>query len=157
MPNHYHLMLQQKVDGGISEFMQKIGTGYTMFFNAKYERDGVLFQGKYKYKEVKSDKHFLYLPHYIHLNPLPLLAPQPSHEGGPTSFMKRLELFRWSSLLDYLGTRNFPSITERSLLLDTYGGSLGYRKNLLQIMGDPKVMNAEIKDIMIESPEILVD
>ena len=71
MPNHFHLMLQERVEGGISTFMQRIGTGHTMFFNEKHQRSGALFQGKFKYKAVFHEAQLLYLPHYIHLNPLP--------------------------------------------------------------------------------------
>jgi len=48
MPNHYHLILQQLVDNGISTFMQKLGSGYVTGFNLKYKRIGPLFQGRYK-------------------------------------------------------------------------------------------------------------
>ena len=73
MPNHYHLLLKQKSENGITKFMQKIGTGYTMFFNEKYPRTGSLFQGRFKAVLLKRDAHFLFLPHYIHLNPLDLI------------------------------------------------------------------------------------
>ena len=48
LPNHFHLLLRQESPGGITEFMRKIGTGYTMYFNKKYVRIGQLFQGKLK-------------------------------------------------------------------------------------------------------------
>ena len=35
MPNHYHLLVEEIQDGGISQFMQKFGTGYTKYFNKK--------------------------------------------------------------------------------------------------------------------------
>ena len=54
MPNHYHLMLKQIADKGISRFMQRLGTGYTNYFNTKFKRKGVLFQGKYKAKLVDT-------------------------------------------------------------------------------------------------------
>src|SRR3989344_4697111 len=76
MPNHYHLMLREKVEGGITEFMRKIGTGYTNYFNTKYERVGPLFQGKFKTVNIERQAHLLYLPHYIHLNPLDLAVPE---------------------------------------------------------------------------------
>src|SRR6185312_7588170 len=69
MPNHFHLLLHQKVDGGISKFMQKLTTGYTMYFNTKYERSGTLFQGKFKSKHAGEDRYLKYLLSYIHLNP----------------------------------------------------------------------------------------
>ncbi len=40
MPNHYHLILRQRRDNGIVLFMQKLGSGYTNYFNLKYKRVG---------------------------------------------------------------------------------------------------------------------
>jgi putative transposase len=54
--NHYHLILKQLVDGGISEFMKRIGTGYTGYFNCKYKRSVALFQGKFKSIHVDSNE-----------------------------------------------------------------------------------------------------
>lgn len=122
MPNHYHLMVRQRDDGGISQFMQKLGTAYTMFFNEKHSHSGVLFQGKYKYKAVVSDAQLLYLPHYIHLNPLGIL-------GGPTS-LNKLEQYRWSSYPDYIGNKNFSSVIEPREILNIFGGSEAYQKDL---------------------------
>src|SRR3989344_5868781 len=38
--NHYHLVLCQRVKNGISEFMRRVGTGFTQYFNYKYKRSG---------------------------------------------------------------------------------------------------------------------
>src|SRR3989344_8657918 len=38
MPNHFHLLLTQIEEDGISKFMQKLSTGYSMYYNKKYER-----------------------------------------------------------------------------------------------------------------------
>src|SRR3989344_7885148 len=59
MPNHFHFILKQLKDGGIVKFMQKIGTGYTMYFNQKHKRSGVLFQGKFKAILIARDEYFL--------------------------------------------------------------------------------------------------
>jgi putative transposase len=116
MPNHYHLMLRQVKDQGITRFMRKLGTGYTMYFNKKYDRTGVLFQGKFKAEHVYNEIHFLHLPHYIHTNPLKL------NYRGPTS-IKFLMDYRWSSFPDYAGKDNFPDITNRDFLLEIFGGN----------------------------------
>src|SRR3989344_4087760 len=50
MPNHFHLLIKQEADGGITKFMRKIGVGYSMFFNIKYQRTGALFGGLFKSK-----------------------------------------------------------------------------------------------------------
>jgi len=68
LPNHYHLILRQVCDGGISKFMQKLGTGYTMYFNKKNERNGALFQGRFKAKMIEVQEHLEYLSVYVNLN-----------------------------------------------------------------------------------------
>lgn len=66
--NHYHFMLKQLVDGGIEKFMQKLGNGYTKYFNHKYKRSGVLFQGRFKSVHIDSNEYLLHLSVYINLN-----------------------------------------------------------------------------------------
>lgn len=133
MPNHYHLMIQEQQENGISEFMHKLGTGYTNYFNKKYERTGALFQGKYKIVHIIDDKHLQYLPYYIHLNPLDLILP--NWRDGVLDDTKKalrfLHSYRWSSYLDYTGTKNFPSITKRDFLTEVMGNSDEQQKQML--------------------------
>lgn len=89
MPNHYHFMLRQIRNNGISRFMKKLGTGYTIYFNKKYERNGALFQGRFKSIPVDRDEYLRYLPHYIHLNPIELRA-------------VNWQTYRWSSYRDFI-------------------------------------------------------
>jgi len=106
MPNHYHLLLRQRIDQGISLFMQKLGGGYTGYFNERHERSGVLFQGKFKLKHVSSDTYLRHLVAYIHANPLPLLKSD-----------KKIDTYRWSSYIDYLGEqKNFPSLVNWNIV-----------------------------------------
>lgn len=148
MPNHFHLLLQQETDYGIQRFMHKIEMGYGRHFNEKYKRTGRLFQGTYKAVAVEHDRQLLHLPYYIHLNPLDLKYPGwrknelPNHKNA----MKFLETYRWSSYLDYTGTKNFPSVTERGFLSKFLGGAKQHKKDIqkwlkerernLKIMGD---------------------
>ena len=67
-PNHYHFVLEQLVDNGIEKFMQRLGTGYTNFFNHKYKRGGSLFQGKYKDVFIDSNEYLLHVSAYVNLN-----------------------------------------------------------------------------------------
>jgi len=69
-PNHYHFILEQLEDRGIEKFMQKLGTGYTNYFNRKHKRSGVLFQGKFKSVHIDSNEYLLHLSVYINLNNL---------------------------------------------------------------------------------------
>jgi REP element-mobilizing transposase RayT len=67
-PNHFHLILRQVVDGGVSEFMKRLSGGYTWYFNNKYERSGSLFQGTYKSVHVDTNEYLLQLSVYVTLN-----------------------------------------------------------------------------------------
>lgn len=137
MPNHYHLILMQKEDAGISKFMQKLGTGYTMYINEKYKRNGSLFQGRFKAKLIKHDNHLLYLPFYIHLNPIKLIEKN-------LPFTKKWEFiknYKWSSLKDYIGEKNFPSIINKKFLSETLGNKNKHTKEIKNYLRKDKVMN----------------
>lgn len=134
MKNHYHLFVSERVEGGISLFMQKLNMGYTKYFNERHERSGALWQGKYRKVLIERNAHFLYIPFYIHLNPLDYVAPE-WREGKARNVHKALESlleYRWSSHLDYLGVRNFPSL----LRFDVLSPLLGTRKNYEHIIAD---------------------
>lgn len=72
MPNHFHLLIKQELEGGISTFFRKISDSYTRYFNTKYKRVGSLFQGVFKAKLIESDEYLLQLSKYIHRNLSPL-------------------------------------------------------------------------------------
>jgi len=134
MPNHYHLFSTPKTDNGLSKFHQKFGIGFSNFFNTKYKRSGVLFQGKYKKVRVANDTQMAQLVCYIHSNPLDLWKPGWKENGLSgseiQSALKFLEKeYRWSSHSDYLGIKNFPSlISNNEFLINFFGGPAGYRE-----------------------------
>lgn len=68
LPNHYHLLLRNNTDGGISKYLQRVAGGYTMYFNQKYERSGSLFQGTFKSKYIASDQDLRQLLAYVKYN-----------------------------------------------------------------------------------------
>jgi putative transposase len=72
MPNHFHLLMTPIEKDGISKFMLRLQTAYSMYFNIRNDRSGALFQGAFKAQHVESDTHFQYLYAYIHLNPASL-------------------------------------------------------------------------------------
>jgi len=150
MPNHFHLFLRQNADNGIIRFMQKLGTGYTMFFNQKYQRVGGLFQGRFKAVLVEKESHFLYLPHYIHLNPLDIYMPSWRNKkiGNPQRALKFLESYRWSSYLDHAGKKNLPSVISSNLFKKLFGTPKEYRESLLEWIEDMDF--ADISKVTIE-------
>ncbi len=68
LPNHYHLIVKQVSEGGLSEFMRRVSTGYTSYFNNKNERSGALFQGRYKRVHISSDHQYNYMFAYVNEN-----------------------------------------------------------------------------------------
>ncbi|NCO44468.1 hypothetical protein GW888_00105 [Candidatus Wolfebacteria bacterium] len=132
MPNHFHLMIKQQKEGGITAFMRKLGTGYTNYFNKKYNRVGHLLQGKYKIVHANQESHFIHLPYYIHLNPLDADFPEWRERKikNYKKAMKFIENYRWSSFQDYIGIKNFPSVTQREFLLKFFEGPAQYKKDV---------------------------
>jgi len=129
MPNHYHLLISPQVERGVTKFMAKLNIGYAKYFNEKYERKGALFEGRYKSILVENDSHFIHLPYYIHLNPLDLVAPE-WRRGELKNYKKAiafLNSYRWSSHIDYMGKKNFPSVTQREFLSDFFNGAKQYK------------------------------
>src|SRR3989344_9198885 len=66
MPNHFHILLTQTNNGDVSKFIHKLLTGYSMYYNKKYERVGALFEGKFKSEHANNDRYLKYLFSYIH-------------------------------------------------------------------------------------------
>ena len=93
MPNHFHFLLRQKKENGITEFVSKISNSYTKYFNVKNNRVGPLLQGEFKSVYVESNEQLLHLSRYIHLNPLIGYV------------VKELDSYRWSSYHEYLGLK----------------------------------------------------
>ena len=131
MPNHIHLLVRQLKDNGISQFMQKVGGGYANYFNKKYNRKGHLFsQFRAIYIETDEQLHTVFV--YIHANCISLIEPGWKENGieNPEKVIKFLNNFKWSSYQDYIGQKNFLSVTEREFMLETMGGQQGCRESL---------------------------
>lgn len=118
MPNHYHLMVKQVTDEGITEFMRKLGTGYTNYFNLVNNRVGPLFQGAFKSVLLKKESHLIHLPHYIHANPLSIKFSdwEDERKVDAEDGIEFLKTYRWSSFRDYTGFPTFPLVTNRDFL-----------------------------------------
>jgi putative transposase len=68
LPNHFHLLLREKIEDGIPLLMKRVGTGYSMYFNKKYKRSGSLFQGAFKSKYIASDQDLRQVFAYVSEN-----------------------------------------------------------------------------------------
>ena len=119
MPNHFHLLIRQETEGGISKFLKLITDSYTRYFNIRHDRVGPLFQGAFKAVHVGSNEQLLHLSRYIHLNPL-------------VSFVVREEKFldyAWSSFRHYIKTDHGP--INPDIVLNQFRTSKDYIKFVL--------------------------
>ena len=103
MPNHFHILITPCVQNGIESFMRKLSTGYSMYFNKRYERTGVLFEGRYKSQYIDSDEYLKYLFSYIHLNPLKLIDGEWKNKGiqDVVGGLQYLQNYIYSSYQDF--------------------------------------------------------
>lgn len=131
MPTHVHLLVRQLRKGGISKFMRKNGAGYGLYYNLKYERKGHVFAGRYKIVLIKNNEQLKTIFVYIHTNPVAIIFPG-WKEKGIKNLKKAIkfleEKYLWSSYPDYLGKKNFPSLTNREFLLKVMKGRKGCRE-----------------------------
>lgn len=123
MPNHFHLLLKQITDKGISIFMKNLQNGYVKYFNIKNERAGPLFQSMFKAVIIETDEQLLHVSRYIHLNPSTAFIVEPEN----------LEDYKWSSLNSYLD-KDFNSadyFVNSKIVLDFFKKGEDYKKFVL--------------------------
>lgn len=128
MPNHIHLIIKQIKDNGITLYMNKFG-GYAYYFNQKYQRKGHLFQDRFKAVHIEDDEQLKTEFIYVHTNSVSLVE-SGWKEKGIKELAKTIEFiekYKWSSYADYIGGKNFPSLTSRDFLLEVMGGADGCR------------------------------
>jgi len=145
LPNHFHLLFQQKDEESMSHFMTSLATSYSMYFNKKYDRQGSLFQGRYKAVLIPNDNYLLHLSAYIHRDPLRLLNSLPAHE---------LSRYAYSSYHNYLGMWEDDWIRTQKILAEFDDGqnSEKERQQLYKrfVEDYPKEFESLIKDLTIE-------
>ncbi|MEK7535767.1 MAG: transposase [Patescibacteria group bacterium] len=148
LTNHFHLLLKEIREGGISKFMQKLLTAYTMYFNAMNERSGSLFQGTYRAKHMNTDNYFKHIPTYIHLNHLDIFEPNWKINGvkDKEAAKRFLINYKYSSLYDYLGDERIENrILSQNSLLDIYDSATELLDNIHDWMEIAPELNALTK------------
>lgn len=118
MPNHFHLLIKQLKDGGITEFMRKFILSYIRYRNTKYDHQGPLLNGPFRAVRMETDEQLLHLSRYIHLNPLVSLL------------VKDLKFYPWSSYSDYIGLNSNPALAKEEIL-NFFKSSKDYEKFVL--------------------------
>lgn len=135
MPNHYHLLLRESKEGGITDFIRRCNTSIAKYINTKTERAGPLFESNFKSKHIDSNNYLLHLSVYIHLNPLDFLDGEQWRENKLKDWKKkkaRLLGYKWTSLKHYLMENfNDPIISGEEIILSQFNNKGDY-ENFLQ-------------------------
>ncbi len=137
MPNHFHFLLKQTTDNGMSSFVSQFTNSYTRYFNTKHERVGPLFQGVFKAVHIETDEQLIHLSRYIHLNPV-------------VSFViteKELSFYPWSSLPLFL--KETSSFVNTKPVLDHFSSKEDYRNSVFDQIEYAKELG-KIKHLIIE-------
>lgn len=154
MHDHYHLVLTECAEGGLSRFLRKLNIGYAMYFNERHHRRGTLFSGRTKKVPIQRHAHFLYILHYVHLNPLDYLpGAEKWRVRNGTSILDAnaalayLDGYRWSSYLDFIGRKNFPSLLTKGVFA---GRPTAYAAELQEYMRDAEASTASLGPLALE-------
>ena len=119
MPNHFHLIVKEVEEGGISKYMQRVLNGFTKYHNTKYKKKGHLFEGPFKAVHVATDEQLLYLSAYIHRNPRELKQ------------WRNKELdYSWSSYQDYVGENRWGALLVPDIITANFPDRKKYKKQV---------------------------
>jgi len=141
-PNHYHFILRPLSDKGIERFMHRLGTGYTNYFNEKYKRNGVLFQGKFKATHIDTNEYLLHVSAYVNLN-------FKIHQlGSPAS-----KLVVKSSWEEYVSKPGGEDMCDKDIIIGQFKKSHHYKKfalDALEGIVERKMKEKELKTLLID-------
>ena len=96
LDNHFHIYLRTP-EPNLSDGMRDLDGGYASLFNQLHQREGPLYQGRFKSVLVENESHSWELSRYVHLNP---------YRAGLTRDPFQ---YRWSSCRFYLNSQHAPS------------------------------------------------
>lgn len=136
LPNHFHFILEQVADGGISEFMKRLSGGYTTYFNLVYKRKGSLFQGTFKSIHLDTEEYLQYVSAYVNLN-----HKQKEEFGGLTPKLVK------SSWEEYLGVSEEDFCRAKEIVCAHFSGSNKYEKFALEVLESVKENKEKYKDL----------
>ena len=117
MPNHFHLVVRELREGGISKYMQRILTAHTKYFNVRHSRTGHLFGSKFQYRHIDTNKYLNYLSAYIHLNPRELKTWRHKEVNYP-----------WSSFQDFVISNRWGHFLNTAIVLKQFDNGNEYRE-----------------------------
>lgn len=115
MPNHFHFLLNEKIEGGISRYMQRVQNSYGKYFNTKYKVNGHVFQGSFRNIHIETNEQLLHTSAYIHRNPIEILGKNKKYENYP-----------WSSMSNYCKKSRFDFLLAKDIIEGQFTGKISY-------------------------------
>jgi len=146
MPNHIHILMHEKIEKGISMFMQKLLTAYSKYYNTKNSRNGALFDGNFKARHLDNDNYLNYIYTYIHLNPIKLINSKWKEKESfldVESAKNFIENYTYSSYSDYVGENRKSGKILNQQAFPHYFESLGDFKRTVDFWLNYKEDNVE--------------
>lgn len=140
-PNHFHFILKEATENGISRFMHKLSGGYTWYFNQRYKRSGALFQGTFKAKHIDSNAYLLNASIYVNLN-------FRVHQLG--GLVAKLVKSSWD---EYILKNVAAEFCKKNIILDQFDSRKEYEAfaiETLPILLERKQREKEISDLLVE-------
>ncbi len=113
MPAHYHLLLQQKRNDGVSHYISQIINSFTHYYNIKFSRLGSLFLSPFRAVEVRTQEQFIHVSRYIHLN---------HYSSGIITDTNELYVNPFSSFPRYMNS-NKDDLIEKNYLLKMFNNN----------------------------------
>lgn len=124
MPNHFHLLIEQKTDKSLSNLMLRFSTSFSMYMNKKYGRVGHIFQDQFKAVSIESDKQMRWVCSYIHMNPV------------KDGLVTKPEQYTWSSFQDLIEKRDLPIIS-KNMFPKLFGNTSNFYNEIVRL--EPKI------------------
>ena len=150
MPDHYHMLIKEKTDGGIINFVRKCDISITKYINTKNKRRGPIFESLFKSKNVDSNEYLTHLSTYIHLNPLDIISGKEwrNHKLENWSKIKKEIInYPWSSLKFFLEDKTDPIVSGEKAILEQFKNKKDYELFLREWSEDFFI---NTKDIILE-------
>lgn len=139
IPNHFHFLLRQVAENGISKFAANFTNSYTKYFNTLNDRVGPLFQGAFKAVHIESDEQLMHVSRYIHLNPV-------------SSFIieaDELDEYEWSSYPGYI-SKEESSVVEKHTVLELFSNKIERYKQFVLDYADYSRKLGNIKHLILD-------
>jgi len=140
-PNHFHLLLKPLVERGIEKYLHRLTTGYSKYFNRKYQRGGALFQGSFKSVHIDSNEYLLHLSFYINLN-------DQIHQLG-----RGASKLVWQTSVGEYRTSKLPGLCSKNIILGQFDSTEEYllvASDKLPELIENKIASKELSTILLE-------